>query len=449
MFFGCLSAQETLSSELSLEEYMGYVKKHHPIVKQANLLISSSEAKLLKARGAFDPKIGADFSRKKFKNTLYYDKFNAVFKIPTWFGIELKAAFEDNEGLYLNPELNVPEHGLYSAGISVPLAKNLLTNKRMAMLKQAKLYKKQTIADNKLQVNAIVYKAVLTYFEWIRNYKEKQVYEHFLSNAELRHIAVKKSFTAGDKSAIDTTEARINLNKRKLNLEKAALNFRKSSLVLSNFLWVNSTPIEIRKVLVPDINVLVTIDDVLKIVFFEENDITSHPKLQSLAVKHKILEVEQRLKRNNLLPRIDLQYNFVSKTGSALNAFSANDYKAGVQLSFPLFLRKERADLKLVNYKLQSVKFDQLNTNLGIKNKIASVKQELLSYAKQNRLTNMVVSDYELLLKAEQRKFELGESSLFLVNYRESEFIKNKLKAIVLENSLLNAKAKLFNVLGL
>ena len=45
---------------LTLSEYLGYVKKYHPVVKQAQLITSQSEAKLLKARGGFDPKIGAD-----------------------------------------------------------------------------------------------------------------------------------------------------------------------------------------------------------------------------------------------------------------------------------------------------------------------------------------------------------------------------------------------------
>jgi hypothetical protein len=52
------------------------------------------------------------------------------------------------------------------------------------------------------------------------------------------------------------------------------------------------------------------------------------------------------------------------------------------------------------------------------------------------------------MLAAEERKFFLGESSLFLVNSRESKLIDAKLKAISLENSFFNTKANLFNVLG-
>ena len=46
-----------LDKFLSFKEYIAYVKKHHPLIKQANLQLSIGEANLLKSRGGFDPKI--------------------------------------------------------------------------------------------------------------------------------------------------------------------------------------------------------------------------------------------------------------------------------------------------------------------------------------------------------------------------------------------------------
>ena len=70
-----VNAQE-LTETLSLQEYLGYVKKFHPLVKQANLVITEGEAKLLKSRGAFDPKLEVDYDRKQFKGSEYFDKLN-------------------------------------------------------------------------------------------------------------------------------------------------------------------------------------------------------------------------------------------------------------------------------------------------------------------------------------------------------------------------------------
>lgn len=451
LFGGITNAQDS-TSVITLSEYLGYVKSFHPIVKQANLVINESEAKLLKARGAFDPKLEVDYNRKKFKGTEYYDRLNATFKIPTWFGVELKGNFEENTGDFLNPQAFLPEDGLYSAGVSVPVARGLLTNSRMALLRQSRLYVKQAQADRQLLVNNILYNATVTYFNWLRTYNEKRVYEDFLDNAEMRFNGIKKSYEVGDRPAIDTLEARIALNNRRLNLEKARIKFIKSSLELSNYLWLSdNTPIEVQDNVVPDTTTFNNIDVILNTsgLDIESFNIEDHPKLQSLDFKYQSLNIEKRLRLNNLLPQIDLQYNFLSQTPEIARSFSTSAYKSGVNVSFPLFLRKERGDLRLAKIKLQDTKFEIANTRVSLQNKIDAINQELESYVVQNDFTDTIVDDYTVMLNAEERKFFLGESSLFLVNSRESKLIDAKLKAIEIENDFLKTKANLFNVLAL
>ncbi|WP_460190356.1 TolC family protein [Urechidicola sp. KH5] len=450
----CFATQISFSQNatvLTLEEYLGYVKKYHPIVKQANLLLSESEAKLLKSRGAFDPKIEVDYDRKKFEGTEYYDKLNTVFKIPTWYGVEFKGSFEDNSGVYLNPEATLPTDGLYSVGVSVSLAKGFLINERMAAIKQAKQYQLQAEKENQLLVNDVLFQATIAYFNWVRTHGELEVYTEFLTNAELRLNGIKRSYELGENPAIDITEAQIAYNNRKLNLEKANLNYTKAALALSNFLWINDVPAEIQNNVTPETEVAIIVDNILEIQSFEkdQNTIVNHPKLQSLEYKISGLEIEKRLQKNNLLPSIDLQYNFLSETPGTINSFNTDNYKAGVAVKFPIFLRKERADLKLTKYKLDAINFEKSAIELELNNKLKAIEQEIDSYENQLEITNNIVADYTILLKGEERKFDIGESSLFLINSREAKLIENKLKALETENQLLNAKGKLFNILAI
>lgn len=451
LFIGNIVVAQDSTSVISLAEYLGYVKAYHPIVKQANLIIKESEAKLMKNRGAFDPKFEVDYDRKKFKNTTYYDKLNAAFKIPTWYGIELKGNFEENDGIYLNPESTVPDGGLYSVGVSVSVAQGFLANKRMTMLKQGKLFVKQAKADRELLVNNILYEAILTYLNWLKTYNEKQVYETFLLNAQQRFNGIKKNYEVGEMSAIDTLEARIVLNDRKLNLEKTRIKYVKASLELSNYLWLNDNmPIEIKEHIIPDISTLKIIDETLNtsVLNIENIDLENHPKLQSLNFKFQSLSLEKRLQLNNLLPKIDLEYNFLSSTPEDAQSFNTSAYKSGLNISFPLFLRKERAELKLAKLKLLNTELEMKSTLISLKNKISAITQELDSYILQNNYTNTIVEDYGTMLNAEERKLFLGESSLFLVNSRESKLIDAKLKAIEIENDFLSTKASLFNTLA-
>ncbi len=447
LLFATLSSQEKVASVMTLSEYLGYVKTYHPIVKQANLVINTSEAKLLKARGAFDPKIEVDFDKKQFKEKEYYNKLNAAFKIPTYYGLEFKANFENNEGYYLNPENNTPTDGLYAAGISASLLKGLLINKRMACLKQAKFFLNQAKEDQQILINEILYNASLSYFNWLKTFNEKGVYQDFLENAKTRFKGTKIAFLEGEKPAIDTLEARITLINRKLNLEKARIKLIKSSLELSNFLWLNdNTPIELQSHIIPDIKTINTIDITFNIAMFNsvDFDINNHPKIKSLAYKIQRLDIDRKLKMNNLLPKLDVQYNFLTQSPKQSNSLNINNYKAGINFKLPLFLRKERGDYKLAKLKLQHIEYENEVAKVTIKNKISALQQELSSFTIQSSFIADIVKDYDTLLKAEDRKFYLGESSLFLVNYRESKLIETKLKAITLENSFFKSKANFF-----
>ncbi|WP_296316949.1 TolC family protein [Winogradskyella sp. UBA3174] len=446
-----LAQTEELSNVLRFDEYLGFVKKFHPIVKQAELVIDESQAELMKSRGAFDPKIEVDYDRKKFKNTEYFDQLNGTFKIPTWFGVELKATFEENTGDFLNPEAFVPEDGLYSAGIMVPLGRGLIINNRMAALKQARLFREQAKADRDIYVNNILFEASLVYFKWLRSYNELKLFENFLVNAEFRYRGIVRGVELGENAQIDATEARIALNSRKLSLEQSKVKLMKAALELSNFLWLdNNVPVELQPDVIPDINTEPIVDATFNINQLRENDVIldAHPKLLSLGLKLEGLEVDKRLKTNKLLPRIDVEYNFLSQTPDIARTFNTAEYKAGLNFSFPLFLRKERGDLKLARLKLQDTEFERDATRVNLQNKIDALKQELESYVTQNKITTEMVSDFQRMLFAEERKFQLGESSLFLVNSRESKLIDGQLKAIEIENKFFNTKAKLFNSLA-
>ncbi|WP_299530906.1 TolC family protein [Ulvibacterium sp.] len=447
-----LHGQDVDTLVLNFKEYLGYVKKYHPVAKQAELNIGIGQANLMRARGGFDPKIEVDYDRKEFKGIEYYDELNATFKIPTWYGIELKGNFEQNEGEFLDPSLSVPTDGLYSAGVSVSLGRGSWINERMATLKQAKFFREQTKADRDLLVNQILFEASLAYFDWLQAYKDAEIFRNFLTNAQIRFEGIRKSALAGDIASIDTVEARIAVQNRALSLEQAKVRMIKAALDLSNFLWLNDNiPVEIQPNVIPDIYVEQDIDTTLEILGRPLDSFTleNHPKLRSLDFKIDGLRVDKRLKTNKLLPQIDLEYNFLTETPELINSFEPEEYKGGVTFRFPLFLRKERGDLKLAKFKLQDAQFERDNAEVQIQNKILGIYRELESFDSQNVLIDDIVADYQTLLTAEERKFSFGESSLFLINSRESSLIDAELKQNEVQNKYFTAKAKLFNSLAL
>ena len=437
---------------LGFREYLGYVKKYHPVVKQANLTIDMAQAKVMKARGGFDPKVEVDYSQKQFKGSEYYDLLNATFKIPTWYGIELKANFEQNEGEFVNPERFVPDDGLYSAGVSFSLGQGFLMNERMATLKKAKFFREQTAADQEILVNEVLYEASLAYFKWLRAYNEVVVFNDILGNALQRFEGVKRSAEAGDRAIIDTVEAKISYQNRTLGLEQARVKFMKRSLDLSNFLWLqDNVPLELQPGVIPTDNIEGEIDATLNVTGTPLNAFTleSHPKLRSLDRKIDGLKVDRRLKGNRLLPVIDLNYNFITSTPEVGNSFNTAEYKGGLRFALPLFLRKERGEYKLARLKVTDAEYERTTAQLSLQNKITALYNELDSFVIQNDLIADIVTNYMQLLRAEERKFSFGESSIFLVNSREQKLIESRLKQLEIQNKFLDTKARLFNTLVL
>ena len=437
---------------LGFREYLAFVKQYHPVARQAQLVLASAEANLLRSRGGFDPKLMVDYDRKEFKGTEYYDRLNATFKIPTWFGVEFKGQFEQNEGDFLNPEQSVPTDGLYSAGVSVSVLKGFWINERMATLRKARFFERQSQADRDILINEILFDASQAYFDWLQSYRDLQVYEGFLQNAETRYEGIRRSALAGDIAGIDTTEAGIAVQNRRLSLEQARVMYRNKSLELSNFLWLDDNiPIEIQEGVRPEINPSGAVDLALDLdnVIADSLDLMAHPKLRSLDNKVRGLLVDKRLKINQLLPQLDVEYNFLTETPEFIRSFDTQEYKGGLTFSFPLFLRKERGALRMAKFKLQDAQFERDNAWVSIRNKLSALSNELESFDRQNLLIEGIVRDYGIMLQAEERKFSFGESSIFLINSRERSLIDARLKSNEVQNKYLLTKAKLFRALAI
>lgn len=444
-----LTAQSFQPEELSFSEYVGYVKKFHPLVKQSGLLLTSAEAELLTARGGFDPKIEVDYDQKEFKGKNYYSLLNSTFKIPTWYGVEIKAAFDNSEGIYVNPQNITPGNGLTSVGIKVPLGQGLIINKRMTDLRMAKVRLQLSDAEQKIQLTDAIHEASLAYINWKRAFDEAELYKTYLEFAQKRYEGVVRLIEAGDKPAIDSVEAHILVKTRELSLKEATLKLTKSRLELSNFLWIDNVPVELAENIMPEDNLRNAVDNSLNVMLNASQDtiLDNHPKIQSLQSKINMLEIDRRYKSNLLLPQVDISYNYLSEP-SYFTDYRFQDYKVGLNFSFPLFLRKERGSLKLAKLKIQDAELDLKFEQVALNNKILAHKAEIESLDQQKVTAAALVKDYMLMLSSEENLFSFGESSLFLINSRENNVVSSRLAEISTENRLLLSIANLYKVLS-
>ncbi len=422
---------------LTQEQLIWFIENYHPVAAQGKLILNQGESTVRKAQGNFDPYVQSSLDQKYFDQKDYYSILNAGLKIPTWYGIELKTGYNQNNGDYLNPENTVPQNGLWYAGVSVTLGQGLFIDKRRATLKQAQIFAESTLAERQKLMNDLYFDAIKQYWKWIEAWNQYLVYEESVELAKTRLNAIKRSFVFGDKPAIDTLEAFIQVQNRQFNRNQSLLNYQNTTLELSNFLWYeNNTPLEISDSLRPPTfnelnNNLESLNaDELQNLVGELAE--THPDMQLYNYKLGSMEIERRLKAEGLKPTLNLNYNALNEpTGSDFfNNYSIENYKWGVEFSIPLFLRKERGDLQLTKFKIQETEYGQQQKLVELQNKVRSYYNEQKNLQDQVKLFTDAVNNYNLLLKGEIQKFNSGESSLFLINSREINLINARIKLI-------------------
>ena len=105
----------------------------------------------------------------------------------------------------------------------------------------------------------------------------------------------------------------------------------------------------------------------------------------------------------------------------------------------PIFLRKERGSLALAELKINESQLDLELKRAELKFKATTALNTWQNTRAQFLVFFRTSNDFRLLLEAEQQLFFGGESSLFMVNARETAFINAQLK--VLEIMEKNKKA--------
>jgi outer membrane protein TolC len=100
----------------------------------------------------------------------------------------------------------------------------------------------------------------------------------------------------------------------------------------------------------------------------------------------------------------------------------------GVTFSLPVFLRTSVNEYKISKLNAQNNQFELNNSTNEIQFKEKVIWQNISVLNEQLSNSEKNVRYSKLLLEAEQKKFDHGESSLFLLNTRESKLLEAELK---------------------
>lgn len=424
-----LAGNDTIPS-LSYRQMMAILYKFHPVAKIADIQIDKARADLLSSKGSFDPRLQNETADKTFDGINYYRYNHTEVVLPTWFGADIRLGIENLSGNRYDPSESIGRSNY--VGISIPLAKNLLFDKRRATLQTARLLHTASIIERKTVWNTLVLDATVSYWSWVQKYQSYKILTDAVKVNEDRLRLIKTSYRLGERPAIDTIEALSQLQNFLAQQNQAWLEFQNASLDLSLYLWSDdqqpyTLPASIlpsetfesfafESIQVPDIENLVSEAMLL------------HPDLLLYDNKLNILGIEKKLKFQELLPAIQFKYNQLGKgyalTESVLNPVFENNYQYGLSVGLPMRFSQGRGEYQKAKLKLTETLLGKDWKKREIENKIRSYHNELTTIIDLIQIQQSNYLNLTALLKGEETRFKTGESSLFLINSRETKALE-------------------------
>ncbi|MGI9190965.1 MAG: TolC family protein [Chitinophagaceae bacterium] len=449
-----LMAQDTLY-RFSEKQCIQLVKTFHPLAKQAQLDVAIQAAEQRKARAAFDPVLDASKGQKILGGSNYYEYQTWNIDIPTWYGIELEAGQEQFNGDRLSNERT--SGNLSYAGISFSVLQNLMIDKRRAYLKQAGILLDQSRFEQNNAINDLLYEALQAYWEWAQAYAEREVIQKGMKNAEQRLVFTRQQVMIGERAGIDSVEAQVQFQYFQQQNYEAEWRLQQARYVLSAFLWQDDkTPYVLPNNIQPEFpasSPAIISNNLEQEDFFLNELFDTHPALNAYQQKINYWQVSRQLARQELLPKLDVQYRFLNKKNNAVfsEAFPLlnNNFQYGVKFNMPLRLSEGRADVRITKLKQEQTRFDLYNKQQLLANKVKANYTGVKVLAAQWQLQQDLVSNQLKLQTGEEIRFQQGESSLFLMNSREQKTIEAQQKEAAIKAKFYKQKASLMWSAGL
>lgn len=427
------------------DDFLQQVWEHHPIAQAALLRNDLANAQLQAARGGFDPELTAANRSKNWNETLYYRQDEVQLNVPTPLGLDVEIGYWAADGSYLNPEWSAPDGGLLQAGVKMQLGQGLRIDARRAALQKAKLALDLGEVERRHMLNTLSAAALNAYWNWFDAWYNVEVFENSVAIAEQRRLAVIQSAAQGDRPALDTLEAGIQVLNRRENLLEARQQLVKTEALMESFLWgSDNAPLGLNPgVRPPD---LMTASSGLNAAPTPSTEwLDQHPEILKGRNSISQAEVDLSWRKEQLKPELGVKYQWLDEARSFPNESSWDAAPAtfGVDFAFPLFIRAERGAVRMAELDLTTRDLALIEKRRVLELKSAALRAAGPLLVDQLNVQTQAVRDSEQLLNGERALFQAGESSLFLINMREQYFIQTQLKAITILHKLASNRIEI------
>lgn len=444
-------AQPDSMGTLTLEKVLTMIETHYPPMLAASLERDIARGEHLAAEGGFDLN-ARGFGSWKPLGFYQYDRVDTLLEQPTTlWGTSLYGGWRLGNGnfpSYYGAE-DTGSLGEVRGGVKVPILKDGATDRRRANLKRAAIgtqVAEHLVAQRLLELRRAATRA---YWAWVIAGERLRINKALLNIAEMRDSGIATRVRAGDLPAIEHTDNQRTVMERRARLIDARRRLEQAANELS--LWVrdgSGKPLMLRDDQLPK-----------KLPDLSHDSLYHHPTPTSLfpsayrmALKRRPevarflksleqLDIELKWTENQVLPRLDAMAGVSKDMGIVDPTRAPTEVDISFVLEVPLQLRAARGKAEVTKAQRERLALDQKFLKERIS---ADVRDALIALeAAQKRIVvaQQAARLAETLEKAEQANFDLGNSTILVVNLREQASVDAQLVVAEALGDYLNARA--------
>ncbi|MBY0507625.1 MAG: TolC family protein [Bryobacteraceae bacterium] len=417
-----LITNEPDREHLTLQAVLDSVEKHYPPLRVALLEQPIAEADYLAAQGRFDLVLRSFFDTN---NLGFYDsrRFDVSVEQPTTlWGTSFFSGYQVSGGSFPSYDGKFQTNGLgeYRAGMRMPLFRDRAVDGRRADLRKADLNRRLADLTVQQQRLVILQAATARYWNWVAAGRRFAVAQAILDIAVQREKILETAVELGQLPRFEVLDNKRIIEQRRSQFVAARRGVEQTAFDLS--LFYRDAQGQPRVALVDQLPPAFprpsNIDEQQL-----ERDIAQaldrRPELARLSTQQDQVRVDQRLAENRRLPGLDFILSYDRELGARRVPRGPNELRAGVVFELPVQRRTATGQAVAARTRInqidQRLQFQREQVAVEVRDAVSAVRA---AYEGTNVLEAEVRATREVE-DAERTRYDLGESTLFVLNQRE------------------------------
>lgn len=407
---------------LQLSQVLDSVNKHYPPLRVALLERPLAEADRLVATGRFDLLLKAKLDGQQFG---YYEneRFQVQVEQPTTlWGSTIYSGYAQTQGRYpdYDGKLLTNDGGQYVAGVKIPLARDRAIDSRRAELAQKTIGLRLADLSIDQQRIAILQGATRRYWDWVAAGRRLMIAKALLEVAQARDSILTEAVRLGALPQFEQLDNQRLVLQRRNNIVEAQRAIENAAIELSLYLRDDQgRPVLAQEaelpLAFPDPGAL---EDAQMLADLEAAQ-SRRPDIMRLIFQRNQVEIDRKLALNQRMPNVDLFTEYVREIGAGPVRRGPNDVKAGIIFDLPFQRRQATGRLQAAEARLKQIDQRATFQRDQVTAEVRDAASAVRAAYERSRVLHEELRITRQVEEAERTRYELGDSTLFVLNQRE------------------------------